>query len=313
MYAAFATPLNYILYEKCFSPARRLARFCLYIRYAIVNRWSGRPLHSAADNVAAGCIVSLTSYPKRIGSVYQAIESLFAQQVKPEKILLWLARDEVSEGAIPLSLKRLQRRGLDIRYVDINLGSHKKLYYAAKEYTDHVIVTADDDAYYPADWLEGLYEKHKTHPNFILCYRGHFLRKREDGKGFLPYIEMRNRPVAGDVEPSYALMPTGVSGVLYPKAVFDAAFFDVDNYLAHSANADDIWYKAAAIRSHVKCLRVTSYNKLLITICFSYQKEALWRQSDASGHNDKVLQALTRLWPEILEKVEPVETLRIFS
>jgi hypothetical protein len=311
MRAAVTGFLDYILYIRPSMFAQRLVGFCLFIRYFIANRLTGRPLHIAGDAVMPVSIVSLTSYPRRLGGAYQAIESLFAQRIKPEKVILWLARDEISEDAIPQSLKRLQRRGLDIRFVDINLGSHKKLYYAAKEYPNHIIVTADDDTCYPPGWLEGLYEKHKANTGCILCYRGHFLRKRSDGKGFLPYIEMRNKPVAGHVEPSYSLMPTGGSGVLYPQGVFDAMFFDIDSYLAHSMNADDIWYKAMGVRNNVKTLRIGAHNKLFVTTCFSYQKNALWKQSDASGHNDKVLQALTGLWPEILEKVEPVETLRI--
>ena len=37
-------------------------------------------------------IVSLTSYPKRIGTVWLTIETLLRQSVKPDEIILWLAQ-----------------------------------------------------------------------------------------------------------------------------------------------------------------------------------------------------------------------------
>ena len=39
-------------------------------------------------------IVSLTSYPKRINTVWITIETLLRQSFKPDKIILWLATDQ---------------------------------------------------------------------------------------------------------------------------------------------------------------------------------------------------------------------------
>ena len=39
-------------------------------------------------------VVSLTSYPKRIGTVWITIETLLRQNVKPDVIILWLAKSQ---------------------------------------------------------------------------------------------------------------------------------------------------------------------------------------------------------------------------
>ena len=50
-------------------------------------------------------IVSLTTYNKRINTVFLTIESIFEQTVKPDKIVLWLDKNEFSIDTIPSTLK----------------------------------------------------------------------------------------------------------------------------------------------------------------------------------------------------------------
>ena len=43
-------------------------------------------------------IVSLTTYPKRIGTIWLTIETLMRQRVKPDEIILWLAQSQFPNG-----------------------------------------------------------------------------------------------------------------------------------------------------------------------------------------------------------------------
>ena len=96
-------------------------------------------------------IVSLTSYPKRIDTIWLTITSLFKQSMKPDLIVLWLAKSQFKTlDDLPDSLKRLQKYGLKIKLCD-DLKSHKKYYYALKEFNEDIVILADDDMFYPND------------------------------------------------------------------------------------------------------------------------------------------------------------------
>ena len=98
-------------------------------------------------------IVSLTSYPQRIDIVYKVIDSLLRQSLKPDVVVLWLARDEFprQEQSLPRELRRYIKFGLTIRWCE-NLRSYKKLIPSLKAYPSDTIVTADDDILYPENF-----------------------------------------------------------------------------------------------------------------------------------------------------------------
>ena len=50
-------------------------------------------------------IVSLTSYPPRIGCVHRVVESLIRQTVRADEIILYLSRDEFPDGEADLSVE----------------------------------------------------------------------------------------------------------------------------------------------------------------------------------------------------------------
>ena len=58
------------------------------------------------NNKKEKIIVSLITYNKRINTVFLAIESIFEQIVKPDKIILWLDKNEFSIDTIPFTLKK---------------------------------------------------------------------------------------------------------------------------------------------------------------------------------------------------------------
>ena len=76
-------------------------------------------------------IVSLTSFPARIGVVWMVVESLMHQTLKPHKIILWLSKEQFSTiESLPKKLLAQRERGLEIRLVDGDIRSHKKYIYA---------------------------------------------------------------------------------------------------------------------------------------------------------------------------------------
>ena len=79
-------------------------------------------------------IVSLTSIPSRIDDLWLVIETLFRQSYKPDEIILWLSKDQFEFAVLPVKLLKQQRRGLQIKFVDGDLKSHKKYIYAIETF-----------------------------------------------------------------------------------------------------------------------------------------------------------------------------------
>ena len=72
--------------------------------------------------------VSLTTFGKRIDDVYLAIESIAKQTLKPNRVILWLSKDEFFNKKLPITLTNLQKRGLEIKYCK-DLKSYNKIIY----------------------------------------------------------------------------------------------------------------------------------------------------------------------------------------
>ncbi len=189
-------------------------------------------------------IVSLTTFGVRINSVYMAIESLAYQTLKPDKIVLWISETDFNDNNIPITLKRMEKRGLEIKYCK-DIGPHTKLIYSLKEYPDDIIITIDDDIIYPVDLVENLYNLHREYPNHICCNVAEKINKRNNGE-YLPYREWEI--VSKEKEESELLMPLGVNGVLYPPNSLDKTVLDVELIKKLCPKADDIWFKVMALK-----------------------------------------------------------------
>ncbi|RQW63877.1 glycosyl transferase [Vibrio viridaestus] len=191
-------------------------------------------------------VVSLTTYSKRIYQVHLVIESLGNQTIKPNRIILWLDENEFDLDNIPLMLKNLTKRGLEIKFVP-NFKSYKKLLFCLAESPNSNIITVDDDILYPCYFIEGFEKELKKSPETVLAYRGHKIQFDKNGN-----VEKYSKwdLDSNDTQASKLIFPTGVGGVLYPV---DSLHQDVLNYELASKLAphgDDIWFKAMSLRNN---------------------------------------------------------------
>ena len=76
-------------------------------------------------------VVSLTSFPMRIERIWITIESIFRQTYKPLSIILWLSKEQFPNGELdlPKGLIKMRKRGLEIKFVEGDIRSHKKYKY----------------------------------------------------------------------------------------------------------------------------------------------------------------------------------------
>lgn len=190
-------------------------------------------------------VVSLTSYGHRLSTVFATIESIGAGEVRPQRLVLWLAQDEIDRG-LPRTLRALQRRGLEIKGGE-DFRSHKKYYpYAVESETIPLpLVTADDDVLYPRRWLKDLFDAHRRSPKSTIGYRGEIIGFAEDGT-VLPY---RLWQKASSAAPTYRLQLNGIGGVLYPVAVLEEARNYGTTFMQLCPRADDLWLHRSALRA----------------------------------------------------------------
>ena len=106
----------------------------------------------------ADYVVSLTTYPARVGNVWRVIEMAANQRGIKEKyaICLYLIKSEFEGIDLPAKIKELQARGLTVKFNEENLKCHNKYFYAFKDYPEKTVITIDDDLQYNHHTISGL-------------------------------------------------------------------------------------------------------------------------------------------------------------
>jgi hypothetical protein len=205
-----------------------------------------------------GPIVSLTTYGTRTRKAYLAIESIARGHFLPSRLILWIDEAHVVEQ-LPIELKRLQKRGLEIKLC-LNYGPHKKYYpYIAGELSfSKPLVIADDDTIYPRDWLLRLKESYRQDSNTVLCYRARRIIVTE--AGLAPYSTWH---LVQDTIPSYLNMATGCAGVMYPEQFLLILKEQGTEFLQCCPLGDDLWLHVQAIRAGYRIRQVAETFHLL--------------------------------------------------
>ena len=233
--------------------------------------------------------VSLTTHGPRTALVHLAIESIARNHRRPQRFVLWLD-DSARFRNPPAALRRLQRRGLEIR-LSRNYGPHTKYYPVVqdRELSKRPLVTADDDILYPRGWLDALHDNHLRQPRLIHCYRAR--RVDFDDQGFTLY----NRwPFARDTEPRLYHFATGVSGVIYPVEFLNQLARAGTGFADCCARADDVWLHLQALRGGFGVRQISEHKQHFLVVPWT-RASALHRSNlvaaDGETGNDAQIRA----------------------
>lgn len=212
--------------------------------------------------IAAKTVISLTSFPARLGKLHNCIRSLLSQKTQPAKVVLYLTREECANTQLPRKLVALQDIGLEIKFVGINLRSLNKIFHALHDFPKHTIITCDDDKLYPAGWLEGLLRTQSKYPRHVICNRSRLIQFNDKG-ALQPYMLWPPGEVKG---PSMSILPLGVGGILYPAASLDSRVVNAELYTKLCPTSDDLWLKVMAMLRGTKTVQVQGTNSLYPSI-----------------------------------------------
>lgn len=235
-------------------------------------------------------IISLTSFPARIDVVWLSIESILRQTYKPDKIILWLGEEKFTGlNELPVILKKQMKRGLTIEFRE-DLKPHTKYYHVMKEYPESVVITVDDDIFYPCNMVSELVKFHTQFPDSVICHGARLMsvthNKFENYNRWLNWhstiIESNRR---------FDILPLGVMGVLYPPKVLHSEVFNIDLIKKTSYKADDLWLKAMQLKNHTSAVLTNTYSKAFVGIPES-QTITLMGDNVGQQQNDTQLRAI---------------------
>jgi glycosyltransferase involved in cell wall biosynthesis len=225
----------------------------------------------------------MTTYGRRLRTVYIALESIARGKVLPSRIVLWIDDRKLFDN-LPASIERLVQRGLEVKLCD-NFGPHTKYYpyVASQETFKDALVIADDDQIYPRWWLARLVEAYRESPHVINC---HWAVVMGVGMGIAKYQTWKRN---GYNKPTFAQMALGTSGVIYPPKLL-AVFKAQGNVFRDCCpKADDVWLHVQGLRAGYKTRQIRNSRLYSLQIIGS-QRFALAREND-SGGNDRQIAA----------------------
>lgn len=285
-------PMSYVRRAVREIPLRRYLkawRMTRALRSALreVSRF---PKHSDAPRhqLPSRLIVSLTSYPARFKTLHFTIRSLLDQTVKPDLILLWV--DHAAMALLPQSVTELEGPVFSVRPTE-DLRSFTKIIPALIAYPDSFIAVADDDIYYPENWLKGLVDAYDPDHPTIVYHRGHRLTYLPDGS-LAPYRSWRrNVRDKASLLPATNIMPTGVGGVLYPPGSLPLQTTDVPLFRQLSETCDDSWLYFMWRQTDWTAKRTPSAKPKLVI--WPHTQEQSLRAFHRGGMKDEHLRALS--------------------
>lgn len=269
-------------YRKAWKAKRALGR--------ALREISRFPKHaeSPRHQLPSRLVVSLTSYPARFKTLDLTIRSLLDQTMKPDLIVLWV--DHAAMPSLPLSVTELVGPAFSVKPTD-DLRSFTKIIPALIAYPDSFIAIADDDIYYPADWLKGLVDAYDPDHPTIVYHRGHRLTYLDDGS-LAPYRSwQRGVRDKASLLPATDIMPTGVGGVLYPPGSLPPKTTDVPLFKTLSETCDDSWLYFMWRQTDWTAKRTPSAKPKLV-IWPQTQEQSL-RSFHRGGTKDQHLRALS--------------------
>jgi hypothetical protein len=259
----------------------------------------GRKKHrlNLQQSIGVRQIVSLTSFPSRIGRVWIVIESILRQSHKPHKVILWLSQEQFPNlDCLPKKLLGMQNRGLEIRIVEGDIKSHKKYYYTLKEFPNDNLITIDDDIIYPTTLIESLMHYSKLYPKSICCHRAKYLSYYRNN--LLSYNEWPE--IREETRPSFLLFQTSGGGTLYPPGSLCREVLNREVFTKYCAFADDIWLNFMSQLNETSIVKTDYYSVCLPVL--NWNDKTLSEINVENLKNDVQLNSLRNYYAAILKK-----------
>lgn len=250
-------------------------------------------------------IVSLTSFPPAVKYAVEAIRSILAGSVLPDKIVLYVTLEQFGPEGLPPELLKLVSENpiVEVRDYPRDIRSYRKLVPALRDFPDEVIVTIDDDVKYHRHLLRDLLRWHRKFPKDIVAHR---VKRIFPDKGYRKWRKYRwYHFLAPGYNARFDNLQTGVGGVLYPPHALKEEMIDEDLFTRIAPTADDLWFWAAAVAN----------GRRIVPVKFGHNKprglgkprELALKKVNFKGGTDRnkeMFDAILREYPQIKKMLE---------
>ena len=248
-------------------------------------------------------IVSLTTVPEHMYDIHYTIYSLLNQQLKADKVILWLNHDDFPNGELelPKNILTLKKNGLSIRFCD-NLKSYNNIIPTIKTYPNDIVVTAKENIYYPRNWLKILYEEYKRNDNDIIAQSLHTIALDDDGNIAKYETWTENE----DDTASVLNYMVDDAGVLYPPHCFNDDVTNDEIFMDLCEDNSTLWLWAMTILNNRKIkLAENSLNSSLTYVNPARELNLINESSASSNANiDVEIEKLLNKYPDILNIIK---------
>lgn len=235
-------------------------------------------------------IVSLTSFPNRIFKVWLVIESILRQTEKPDQIILWLSKEQFgSIESLPQRLLKQQERGLVIVLKEGDLRSHKKYFYTLQEFPKAIMITLDDDIFYPSNTLSELFKWHHKFPNSIIARYG--LKIKLTNNDLAPYKEWEEN--YQQESPDFNVFFGSGGGTLFPPNSLSKEALNSHIFTTICMNADDVWLNTMCRLKKTKIYKI-NHNRCSLLPVLNQNNITLSRRNVQENLNDRQLRGVRK-------------------
>lgn len=266
---------------------RLAANFFLPVYFYFTRDKESNSIVNTQSSRGEKIIVSLTSFPRRIGRVWLVIESLLRQTHRPDRIVLWLSQEQFpSVDLLPARLLNQRARGLEVFLVPGDLLSHKKYFYTFRDFPTELVITVDDDIFYHPEMIKVMLDCHDRFPGNIVA---NYLRVVKKDKGeILPYKFWGFNKTSQLSGRDFFFGSGG--GTLFPPGAFPEEVLDQEAFMRICAYADDVWLNSLSRVNSVYAVSTElAVSALLPIINFADVRLAA---SNIGGGNDKQMDAV---------------------
>lgn len=207
-----------------------------------------------------GLVICMTSFPARIDYVWLVVECLLRQTIQAEDIVLYLSKKQFpTKDKLPSQLLNMElNHKVTIKMENEDYRSHKKYWYALRDFPNKTIITVDDDIIYDSKLIEQLIVFSKKHP---MCIPGRFISTICYDNGsehhVLPYSKWSGRVDKGSIGANLFFGSGG--GTLFPVGSLRGANIPFEEISKICPLADDIWLNAWVRKNGYVVGRVSRY------------------------------------------------------
>lgn len=250
--------------------------------------------------------VSFTTISSRLGLLSRMIDSLLAQTLRADRIILNLSRGPflldqgVAFSDLPRDVRSRVAAGDVEVYFTPNSGPYRKLLPTLRRFRGEsfFVATADDDWVYPTDWLAGLHDLAASRAG-IAAHRVRVMAVR-DGR-FLPYNAWPSVPperaALDQLAPAarnLLLCPGGGYGAMYHSSMFPDLDL-LEELRALAPEQDDLAIRFVTLLSRIPVRIVgRTVEQGAAATHIGTSNDSLFWLFNVKGGNDAALEQLVR-------------------